>query len=107
RLRAGRCGTLLRSSYFFFQAEDGIRDGHVTGVQTCALPIWVRPERFCSTPRSTCVARSGASERPPPLNPKTCSKSANCRYSPVRSEERRVGKSVDLGGRRIIRKKRK
>src|SRR5207253_4902015 len=24
----------------FFQAEDGIRDGHVTGVQTCALPIW-------------------------------------------------------------------
>src|SRR5690625_4084450 len=29
---------------FFFQAEDGIRDGHVTGVQTCALPIspWQR-----------------------------------------------------------------
>src|SRR5690606_41173239 len=25
--------------YFFFQAEDGIRDFHVTGVQTCALPI--------------------------------------------------------------------
>src|SRR5215208_2425995 len=25
---------------FFFQAEDGIRDGHVTGVQTCALPIY-------------------------------------------------------------------
>src|SRR5690625_6798376 len=25
---------------FFFQAEDGIRDGHVTGVKTCALPIW-------------------------------------------------------------------
>src|SRR5439155_8439635 len=29
--------------FFFFQAEDGIRDGHVTGVQTCALPICVRP----------------------------------------------------------------
>src|SRR5690625_6109007 len=28
--------------YLFFQAEDGIRDGHVTGVQTCALPIWPR-----------------------------------------------------------------
>src|SRR5437870_8928404 len=28
------------SSRFFFQAEDGIRDGHVTGVQTCALPIF-------------------------------------------------------------------
>ena len=25
---------------FFFQAEDGIRDTSVTGVQTCALPIW-------------------------------------------------------------------
>src|SRR5207253_8133144 len=28
---------------FFFQAEDGIRDGHVTGVQTCALPIFAFP----------------------------------------------------------------
>src|SRR5690625_6365398 len=28
--------------FFFFQAEDGIRDGHVTGVQTCALPIFQR-----------------------------------------------------------------
>src|SRR6266508_717994 len=27
------------SCIFFFQAEDGIRDGHMTGVQTCALPI--------------------------------------------------------------------
>src|SRR5580700_11565065 len=26
--------------FFFFQAEDGIRDLYVTGVQTCALPIW-------------------------------------------------------------------
>src|SRR5947209_18808510 len=30
-------------SYFFFQAEDGIRDIGVTGVQTCALPILIRP----------------------------------------------------------------
>src|SRR5437660_4981823 len=28
--------------FFFFQAEDGIRDGHVTGVQTCALPILLK-----------------------------------------------------------------
>src|SRR2546422_4478757 len=28
--------------FFFFQAEDGIRDVAVTGVQTCALPIWSR-----------------------------------------------------------------
>src|SRR5215813_15345196 len=42
-------------SFFFFQAEDGIRDADVTGVQTCALPIclllllvspaWARPGR--------------------------------------------------------------
>src|SRR5690349_538368 len=33
-------GTMLRSPrFFFFQAEDGIRDLYVTGVQTCALPI--------------------------------------------------------------------
>src|SRR5256885_11530664 len=31
----------LYGLYFFFQAEDGIRDYKVTGVQTCALPIWV------------------------------------------------------------------
>src|SRR2546430_9098868 len=29
------------SGLFFFQAEDGIRDLTVTGVQTCALPIWL------------------------------------------------------------------
>src|SRR5690606_40094835 len=32
-------GAVCISSGFFFQAEDGIRDFHVTGVQTCALPI--------------------------------------------------------------------
>src|SRR6266700_5318024 len=33
--------------FFFFQAEDGIRDFHVTGVQTCALPIsQIRPEIY-------------------------------------------------------------
>src|SRR5258708_11041538 len=31
---------LSSDSFFFFQAEDGIRDDLVTGVQTCALPIW-------------------------------------------------------------------
>src|SRR5689334_24218921 len=33
------CGVVF---FFFFQAEDGIRDGTVTGVQTCALPIWIK-----------------------------------------------------------------
>src|SRR5207249_7051857 len=31
--------------FFFFQAEDGIRDRNVTGVQTCALPIYLRPQQ--------------------------------------------------------------
>src|SRR5690348_17774861 len=31
--------------FFFFQAEDGIRDGRVTGVQTCALPISPKSSR--------------------------------------------------------------
>ena len=30
----------VKFAIFFFQAEDGIRDSRVTGVQTCALPIW-------------------------------------------------------------------
>src|SRR5699024_12112616 len=42
RFRAGRPHIEL----LFFQAEDGIRDRNVTGVQTCALPIWCdRPRR--------------------------------------------------------------
>src|SRR5690606_40076526 len=38
--------------FFFFQAEDGIRDFHVTGVQTCALPICRRGSRAASARRS-------------------------------------------------------
>src|SRR5476649_1356657 len=70
--------------FFFFQAEDGIRDHCVTGVQTCALPIW-----------SVRQAARNQKKMPAPSNPEP------------RSEERRVGKSVDLGGRRIIKKKKK
>src|SRR2546421_7081674 len=33
--------SLPEGFFFFFQAEDGIRDLIVTGVQTCALPIWI------------------------------------------------------------------
>src|SRR5688572_7896439 len=39
-MRAMNILRLLFSCFFFFQAEDGIRDLTVTGVQTCALPIW-------------------------------------------------------------------
>src|SRR5205823_9968306 len=41
-LRSGCCSVdaMGRLVFFFFQAEDGIRDKLVTGVQTCALPIY-------------------------------------------------------------------
>src|SRR5256885_11809924 len=35
------CLVGVNSLFFFFQAEDGIRDYKVTGVQTCALPIYI------------------------------------------------------------------
>src|SRR5690606_40728480 len=57
---------------FFFQAEDGIRDFHVTGVQTCALPIFSRPP---ATPNATCVENNcpvpDAKEIPALANAKT------------------------------------
>src|SRR5690554_7665508 len=38
--------------FFFFQAEDGIRDADVTGVQTCALPIYTTRPSTCWPPGS-------------------------------------------------------
>ena len=67
---------------FFFQAEDGIRDYKVTGVQTCALPI---SSRSWPTMYSTKVLRAEAKSRA-----SACQRAASC-ASP-RSEERRVGK---------------
>src|SRR5256885_12630838 len=50
------------SLFFFFQAEDGIRDYKVTGVQTCALPICrtARPRR-CRGPAACPCRRAGSS----------------------------------------------
>src|SRR5690625_1223216 len=45
---------------FFFQAEDGIRDGHVTGVQTCALPISELFEELGLTPQLSSVGSGSA-----------------------------------------------
>src|SRR5690606_40986954 len=42
---------------FFFQAEDGIRDFHVTGVQTCALPIFLRRFRYSTQTLEVVVPR--------------------------------------------------
>src|SRR5260370_42548034 len=44
--------------FFFFQAEDGIRDSSVTGVQTCALPIYHPRSR-----RRRCAAGGRAARR--------------------------------------------
>src|SRR2546428_9962335 len=49
--------------FFFFQAEDGIRDLIVTGVQTCALPIW-RQSEACASSRRASPARSTTSPTP-------------------------------------------
>src|SRR5215510_6151850 len=43
--------------FFFFQAEDGIRDGHVTEVQTCALPIFLGIETTCDETAAAVVER--------------------------------------------------
>src|SRR3989475_5067950 len=51
-------------SFFFFQAEDGIRDLTVTGVQTCALPIL-----SCHTHSTTCARPVAANGWPRPLSP--------------------------------------
>src|SRR5436189_4601695 len=82
--------------FFFFQAEDGIRDTSVTGVQTCALPISLHMQSS-----SFSIPAFRLTRRVSPGKHSAC-------ISPVkRSEERRVGKSVDLGGGRIIKKKKK
>src|SRR6266511_4979084 len=46
------CCTSFFSSAFFFQAEDGIRVFHGTGVQTCALPIFVSGGRGMKGPEN-------------------------------------------------------
>src|SRR5256886_6048467 len=49
-LFVNRCGSLF---FFFFQAEDGIRDLTVTGVQTCALPISGHPSAVVTSSGAT------------------------------------------------------
>src|SRR5689334_23460365 len=102
--------------FFFFQAEDGIRDGTVTGVQTCALPISSVPGHgrannwlVIAIGNQTRGARDGSGTTKDKRLVSHQNLSPGIGGSPYlfRSEERRVGKSVDLGGRRIIKKKKK
>src|SRR5436305_7189107 len=86
--------------FFFFQAEDGIRDADVTGVQTCALPICNR--RRLKMAVEAGAALVGVTRDGQPLSRATPmkleqeadpSKSLPVnRYRGERSEERRVGK---------------
>src|SRR5438445_2158767 len=76
--------------FFFFQAEDGIRDIGVTGVQTCALPISAAAGwPACSRARSRSKAWTRGC-RSTPCN--RCAKTRPAASGPSRSEERRVGK---------------
>src|SRR2546426_9336105 len=70
---------------FFFQAEDGIRDYKVTGVQTCALPISVRSPLERAVPHRGRVRRGDTAAHGFPGRLKRPGNSN-------RSEERRVGK---------------
>src|SRR2546425_8314347 len=76
---------MILSFFFFFQAEDGIRDKLVTGVQTCALPIWRRPFALLLPGGNGMMA--GPAERASPLE-----EAVRRRVGETRSEERRVGK---------------
>src|SRR5207249_9400574 len=98
----------------FFQAEDGIRDRNVTGVQTCALPISVTPPAETSastgspmvgpkhqTPRpatSATQAVSGNHARRSAGAQGQATSCATTRTGQGRSEERRVGKEGRAGG---------
>src|SRR5688500_20031850 len=85
---------LMFHIFFFFQAEDGIRDYKVTGVQTCALPICVSA-RTTPTPSD---AAGGPTASLPAAAAASLLAAAAAGHQPVqqrawgRSEERRVGK---------------
>src|SRR5690606_39811478 len=99
----------------FFQAEDGIRDFHVTGVQTCALPISASGAalraRFTTTRQraqaNAFSSRSSASLSCPTTARNACISFLTCavclsscsNIGSRRSEERRVGKECGVGGR--------
>src|SRR5699024_11357196 len=92
--------SLLSYVYFFFQAEDGIRDRNVTGVQTCALPISFISRTFPTVVRS--VKFKISSQACPVVHCRPVNFPVVYRRNKVilgsllqnktRSEERRVGK---------------
>src|SRR2546430_8605188 len=106
---AGSRACVLCLTSFFFQAEDGIRDLTVTGVQTCALPIfaacaltttcWPRPLR----PRARC-ASSVPTAASAPAWQNACQsgrRTGGRSSSPPGRERGGEGKGGGLGGRRV------
>src|SRR5690606_40645411 len=101
-------------NYFFFQAEDGIRDFHVTGVQTCALPIYFaiasNSKAFTTTALAILVEEGKIKwtdkviNHIPEFKMYNAYVTENFNIQDLRSEERRVGKSVDLDRRGITKK---
>src|SRR5262249_59107978 len=87
---------------FFFQAEDGIRDWSVTGVQTCALPIWKK----VTANIFRCFSHSSKPGHRYKLSHSSTPLASNRRQ---RSEERRVGKEGRRrwGGEELKKKKRR
>src|SRR5207302_3536968 len=93
--------------FFFFQAEDGIRDFHVTGVQTCALPISPLPpttlsivfvdNRLLPVEVATSIATAVPASPPRPPVVVVALPPPAPPDPPVRSEERRVGKECRCG----------
>src|SRR5436190_7459210 len=81
--------------FFFFQAEDGIRDHCVTGVQTCALPISpARPPTMPPTAAPPIAEMIGPARASGPRigAVKIVRPAMAPSAPPIRSEERRVGK---------------
>src|SRR2546421_4916057 len=80
---------LYSSSFFFFQAEDGIRDLIVTGVQTCALPISFQPRSRSSQRRTSQRAR-----------PRGGARGSGLRGAPLRGAAARLERGVAPSARR-------
>src|SRR5262249_56753842 len=83
------CSVVL---FFFFQAEDGIRDWSVTGVQTCALPIWIARLVVHTDPHEQVAALGGYLQGRDTGNVVGVHLYSFGGAVRTRSEERRVGK---------------